>query len=154
VPPFVVTLEELAEQVGAPDAEATARAIELGLLEPVEGGVRVTAPELLDIGAELVRVGIPIGAVVDEAGALLADATRIADRFVGLFTTHVVDPYLVEGLSDAELRELAEKVRAARPLAARAVERALARAMTVRLTDEVSRIVEAEGGHGSISATS
>lgn len=153
-PPVVVTLDELAEQFGAPDAEATARAVELGLLEPVDDGVRVTAPELLEIGAELVRVGIPIGAVVDEAGALLDDATRIADRFVGLFTTHVVDPYLVEGLSDAELRELAEKVRAARPLAARAVERALARAMTLRLADEVGRIVQAEGEQGGLSATS
>ena len=158
-PPVVVTLDELAEQFGAPDPEATARAAELGLLElvPSEDGdveVRVTAPELLEIGAELVRVGIPITAVVDEAGALLADATRIADRFVGLFTEHVVDPYLVEGLSDAELRELAEKVRAARPLAARAVERALARAMTLRLADEVGRIVQVEGEQGGQSAIS
>ena len=153
-PPVVVTLDELAEQFGGPDAEATARAVELGLLEPVDEGVRVPAPELLEIGADLVRVGIPIGAVVDEAGALLDDATRIADRFVGLFTTHVVDPYLVEGLSDAELRELAEKVRAARPLAARAVERALARAMTLRLADEVGRIVQAEGEQSGLSATS
>jgi DNA-binding transcriptional MerR regulator len=153
-PPVVVSLEQLAEQFGGADDEATARAFELGLLEPAGGGVRVTAPELLEIGAELVQVGIPLGAVVDEAGALLADATRIADRFVGLFTTHVVDPYLDEGLSDAELRTLAEKVRAARPLAARAVERALARAMTLRLADEVSRIVEAEGGSTEQSATS
>jgi DNA-binding transcriptional MerR regulator len=153
-PPVVVSLDQLAEQFGGADAAATARAVELGLLEVVEDGVRVTAPELLEIGAELVQVGIPIGAVVDEAGALLADVTRIADRFVGLFTAHVVDPYLFDaGLSDTELRELAEKVRLARPLAARAVERALARAMTLRLADEVSRIVEAEadGDQSAIS---
>ena len=64
----------------------------------------------------------------------------------------MVDPYLDDGLSDAELRTLAEKVRAARPLAARAVERALARAMTLRLADEVGRIVEAEGGTAEQSA--
>jgi DNA-binding transcriptional MerR regulator len=148
-PPVVMSMVELAERFGGADTDATAHAVDLGLLEPVEGGVRVTAPELLDIGAELVQLGIPVGAVVDEAAALLADATRIADRFVGLFTTHVVDPHLAPGLSDAELRELAEKVRAARPLAARAVERALARAMVRRLADEVGRIVEAEGGSAS-----
>jgi DNA-binding transcriptional MerR regulator len=158
-PPVVVTLDQLAEQFGGADTEATTRAAEHGLLEilPTEDGtvaVRVNAPELLEIGAELVQVGIPIGAVVDEAGALLADATRIADRFVGLFTTHVVDPFLDEGLSDAELRTLAEKVRAARPLAARAVERALARAMNLRLADEVGRIVEAEGNQADEAATS
>ena len=155
-PPVVVTLDELAEQFGAPDADATARAVELGLLDPVADDdgtvrVRVNAPELLEIGAELVRVGIPIGAVVDEAGALLADATRIADRFVGLFTEHVVEPGLALGLPDAELRALAEKVRLARPLAARAAERALARAMVRRLADEVGRIVESEGGESAVS---
>ena len=150
-PPVVITLDQLAEQFGGPDAEATARAVELGLLEPGDGGVLVNAPELLEIGAELVRLGIPVGAVVDEAAALLADATRIADRFVGLFTEHVVDPGLAPGLSDAELRDLAEKVRRARPLAARAVERALARAMVRRLADEVGRIVQAEGGRSAVS---
>ncbi|MEY2474874.1 MAG: hypothetical protein QOG87_189 [Actinomycetota bacterium] len=160
-PPVVVSLDELAEQFGAADAEATARAVELGLLEPVPNDdgtvgtdVLVTAPELLEIGAELVQLGIPVGAVVDEAAALIADATRVADRFVGLFTTYVVDPYLDKGLSDAELRSLAEKVRAARPLGARALERSLARAMTLRLADEVSRIVEAESDQGGQSATS
>lgn len=154
-PPVVVTLDDLAEQFGGPDAEATARAVELGLLEPVEDGIGdnivVRTPELLEIGAELVRLGIPVGAVVDEAGALLADATRIADRFVGLFTEHVVDPGLALGLPDEELRDLAEKVRLARPLAARAVERALARAMVRRLADEVGRIVESEGGASAVS---
>lgn len=150
-PPMVISLDELAARFGGADTDATARAVELGLLEPVEDGVRIMAPELLDIGAELVALGIPVGAVVDEAGALLGDATRIADRFVGLFTTHVVDPQLAPGLSDAELRDLAQKVRAARPLAARAVERALARAMVRRLADEVSRIVEVEGGTSAAS---
>ncbi|MDQ1375251.1 MAG: hypothetical protein QOJ09_2589 [Actinomycetota bacterium] len=148
-PPVVVSLEELAHQFGGADAEATARSVELGLLEPVDGGVRITAPELLEIGAELVALGIPVSAVVDEAGALLADTTRIADRFVGLFARHVVDPHLGPDMGDGELRELAEKVRAARPLATRAVERALARAMVRRLADEVGRIVEAESGGAS-----
>jgi DNA-binding transcriptional MerR regulator len=147
-PPVVVSMAQLAEQFGGADVDATARAVELGLLEPTDDGVRVLTPELLDIGAELVRLGIP---VVDEAAALLVDATRIADRFVGLFTTHVVDPGLAAGLSDAELRNLAEKVRAARPLAARAVERALARAMVRRLADEVGRIVTDEGDASAVS---
>jgi DNA-binding transcriptional MerR regulator len=150
-PPVVITLDQLGEQFGGTDADAIARAVELGLLEPVDDGVRVHTPELLEIGAELVRLGIPVGAVVDEAGALLADATRVADRFVGLFTEHVVEPDLARGLSDVELRALAEKVRLARPLAARAVERALARAMVKRLGEEVGRIVEAEGGQSAVS---
>jgi DNA-binding transcriptional MerR regulator len=107
-PPVVVTLDDLAEQFGGADADATARAVELGLLDVVDEGVRVNAPELLEIGAELVKLGIPVAAVVDEAGALLADAARIADRFVTMFATHVVDPHLDAGLGDAELRELAE----------------------------------------------
>ena len=150
-PPVLITLDQLAEQFGGADDGATARAVELGLLEPVDDGVLVHTPELLEIGAELVRLGIPVGPVVDEAGALLADATRIADRFVGLFTEHVVDPALASGLSDAELRQLAEKVRRARPLAAAAAERALARAMVQRLADEVGRIVETEGGESAVS---
>lgn len=150
-PPVVVTLDDLAAQFGGPDDEATARAVELGLLELRQDGIVVHTPDLLEIGAELVRLGIPVRAVVDEAGALLDDTTRIADRFVGLFTEHVVDPGLALGLNDEELRELAEKVRLARPLAARAVERALARAMVRRLADEVGRIVQSEGGESAVS---
>jgi DNA-binding transcriptional MerR regulator len=152
-PPVVVSLEQLAQQFGGADDASTARAIELGMLELSEDGTSlvVNTPELLDIGSELVRLGIPLPAVIDEAAALLADTTRIADRFVGLFTEHVVDPALAAGLDDEELRAVAEKVRAARPLAARAVERALARAMARRLADEVSRVVELDGGESAVS---
>jgi hypothetical protein len=53
----------------------------------------------------------------------------------------VADPALAAGAGDEELAELAGKVRAARHLAARAVDRILARALDRHLADAVARLV-------------
>lgn len=141
----VVGAGELAARFGNPPAEVAARAVELGILEPVEGGYAVAVPELADIAAELVDLGIPAGAVVDEAASLLAEIDRVAERFIGLFVEHVADPALAAGAGDEELAELAGKVRAARPLAAKAVDRILARALDRHLADAVARLVDGDG---------
>ena len=131
--PVVLTADELAERFGGPDPGAVARAVDLGLLEPVDGGFLVTAPEVVDIGARLVALGVPLAAVLEETARLRHDVDRVAGRFVGLFVEHVV-----AGAGGDDLPGLAAKVTEARPLAARAVERLLARALSRHLADAVA----------------
>jgi DNA-binding transcriptional MerR regulator len=150
--PVTMSADDLGARFGGVDGDAVRRAIQLGLLEQTDEGFRVLAPQLLEVGAELVALGIPVGAVVEEAAQLLVDTDRIASRFVGLFMTHVAEPYVGGGATDDELREAAEKVRAARPLAARALDRALAIAMARHLADALSAVM-GEGGTDSSAAS-
>ena len=150
--PVVLTAAELAARFGGEDDAAVRQAVGLGLLEPVEGGFRVRAPQLLETGAELVALGIPVDAVVEEAAQLLADTDRIAARFVGLFMAHVAEQYVAGPATDDELRQAADKVRAARPLASQAVERALAIAMSRHLADALSQVMGDAGSSATDSS--
>lgn len=117
---------------------ALRRAAGLGLLEPAGKGYRARSPRLLGVGAELVRAGVPLPAVLDLAEALAADMTTVAGRFIHLVLEEVVAPAgLDAALGGRSLTELAELVQRLRPLAERAVDAALARAME----DQVSRLL-------------
>lgn len=139
--PVVLTAAELVERFGGVDPAALQRSIDLGLVEPADGGFRVLAPQLLDVGADLVALGVPIDAVLDESAALLDAVDTIAGRFVALFTEHVVDVSGATEASAEELRAMTEKVTAARPLASRAVERALTDAMARHVAGLVGAMV-------------
>jgi hypothetical protein len=129
--PERVTLEELVARF--PDAVAdptlALRAVELGLVEPDGETFLVPSPSLLQVGMDLVAVGIPLGVTQDEVAALRDDMSRIATRFVGLFERHVWEPFAQAGMPAERLGEVTEALRRMRPLAAVAVRATLARAM-------------------------
>lgn len=66
------------------DESLLGRAVDLGLLVADGEAFEVPSPRILKSGAELVAMGVPFGAILDEAAALQKDTARIAERFFRL----------------------------------------------------------------------
>ncbi len=105
------------------------RAVELGLLAPEGAAVRLPRPRLVHVGAELVAVGVPLAAALEELAQLSGDLDRVARRFVRLFEDHVWKPFADAGMPAEQLPAVTAAVRRIRPLAAGAVQAVLARSM-------------------------
>ena len=120
-------LEMFPEVIEAP--ELIQRTVDLGLLLPAGDEFEAPSPRLLQVGAELVRAGIPLAAALDEYERLAADAARIASRFVTLFESNVWEPFARAGLPPDRLPEVTEALQRARATALTAMEATLARAM-------------------------
>lgn len=156
--PATYTLAELRRLFGqAITPGAVRRAVSLGLLEPAGASYRARSPRLLGAGAELVRAGVPLPAVLDLAEQLSADMTTVARRFVQLVFDELVAPRGVEAaLAPAAVGELVGLVRRLRPLAQRAVEATLAAAMEDQvgalLGDAVLTLVRRQRGLGGAGA--
>ena len=105
------------------------RGVELGLLEPDGTNVRLPSPRLVRAGAELVAVGVPLAAALDEVAALRDDLERVAGRLVRMFEDHVWKPFADAGMPADQLPRVTDALRRMRPLAAATVEAVLAHAM-------------------------
>jgi DNA-binding transcriptional MerR regulator len=134
---------QLLEMFGseAPTPGALNEAVRLGILELTDDGFRVLRPRLLEAGVELVRAGVPLEEVLLLARALRRDMDRVARRFVDLVVEQVFDP-LGESFPKEDIPRLAELVRRLRPLAAKAVDAELARAMQGRVQDQLDERLE------------
>jgi DNA-binding transcriptional MerR regulator len=142
------TAEQLLELFGADELgpETLARAIEQELVVPDGDRFRVPSPRLLHAGAELVRAGIPLAAVLDLSASLARDMDASAARLIGAVQDHVVlkHPALTEG-SDEDVAELAALINRLKPLAQLAVDAHLARAMERLVRDAIQAHVEQTG---------
>lgn len=130
-PPRTVDVAEIGDLLGGLpfDAETLARAADVGMIEPDgPGRYRVLNPSALEVGALLLRTGVPLEAVLDAAARLRRDVDDVAHQFVALVEEHVFGP-LGEPLPPAEVPRLASLVARLRPLAKEVVATELARAM-------------------------
>lgn len=130
--PTRVTVERLMEMFpeGLEDLTLLNRSIALGLLVVVDDEeFEAPSPILLKVGAELVAAGIPLAAVLDEYERLVADADRIAGRFVELFESNVWEPFAAAGMPPERLGAVTEALQRSRPMASMAMDAALAHAM-------------------------
>jgi DNA-binding transcriptional MerR regulator len=93
------------------------RAIKLGLLQREGRGFRVASPKFLEAGAELVKLGIPIDAVLDEYERLGQTTGEIAARFTELFERHLWQPFAEAGMPPERIRELTATLARLGPLA-------------------------------------
>lgn len=109
------------------------RAVQLGLLVPEGPNVRIPSPRLVHAGAELVAVGVPLAAALDEVAELREDLDRVARRFVRMFEDHVWKPFADAGMPADELPRVTDALRRIRPLAAATVQAVLAQAMEHRV---------------------
>lgn len=149
--PAYVTAARLAEMfAGQATPGAIARAVALGLLEPDDGHgarYRVPSPRLLNAGAELVSVGMPLPVVLDLAERLRAHVDAAATDLAGTVTRHVLDTRLRDGLLQGQdIAEVAAITRRLRPLAQAAVDALLAQAMSQHvpeaLGDHFARVLD------------
>jgi DNA-binding transcriptional MerR regulator len=164
-----VTTSQLAELFGGQATPATtARAVELGLLEPddaapttkpspasrtspappaPEARYRVPSPRLLNAGAELVEVGMPLTAVLDLAERLRGHVDAAARDLAGTVTRQVLATHVQDGLLQGQdIAAVAEITRRLRPLAQTAVDALLAQAMSryvpEALGDHFARVLD------------
>ncbi|MFI9808337.1 MerR family transcriptional regulator [Streptomyces sp. NPDC052301] len=124
---------------GAPDDDAVAEAVELGVLEPIDGDpgtFLVPSPQELSVAVELHSAGVPLPAISAHLRELRGQVEHIAARFLEFTTEHVFARYLEDPdrRTDAHAAEAASLVRRLRPLAQRTVDAELARAMRVLAT--------------------
>lgn len=161
--PGYVTASGLTELFGAQATPATtARAVELGLLEPdaaapatktspapqaPEARYRVPSPRLLNAGAELVEAGMPLTAVLDLAERLRGHVDAAARDLAGTVTRQVLAAHVQDGLLQGQdIAAVAEITRRIRPLAQTAVDALLAQAMSryvpEALGDHFARVLD------------
>jgi DNA-binding transcriptional MerR regulator len=152
--PERVSLAELVARfpAAAADPALALRAVELGLVVPDGEAFLVPSPRLLQVGADLVAEGVPLGVTQDEVAALREEMARIATRFVGLFERYVWEPFAEAGMPPERLGEVTEALRRMRPLAAVAVQATLARAMEEATATSTAAQIGAAGHVGSPEA--
>ncbi|MFE0519335.1 MerR family transcriptional regulator [Streptomyces sp. NPDC058954] len=140
-----ISRAELDERFGgAPDDEAVADAVELGVLEPVPGDADsflVPSPQELAVAVELYGAGVPLSAIASHLRELRGQVEHIAARFLEFTTEHVFARYLQgpHRPTEADAAEAASLVRRLRPLAQQTVDAELARAMRLLAVRQLRR---------------
>jgi DNA-binding transcriptional MerR regulator len=137
-----LTLEELSERFGdLVQVDTLSEVEQLELFELDGEQVRVKSPRLLEAGAALVAAGVTVPAAVGHALALRTDIERIAERFVDLVKSEIIDP-LGEPIPTDELPRLTELVTRLRPLAEQVVDAELARAIDRQIRARLSETMD------------
>ncbi|MCX5130093.1 MerR family transcriptional regulator [Streptomyces sp. NBC_00193] len=124
--------------------EDTRRAAELGYVTIDGDLVTHRSRRLLEATVTLVRAGVPLAEVLDAGEFVQTQAAAVADRFVALFSTHVIGTDGLEQLSATRLQHITEAVAALRPLAGEVVATEFARAMARRVDAEVAGLLRTE----------
>src|SRR5262249_41704001 len=129
-PGFMTPLEllEMFPQA-ASDPALAIRAMELRLIVAREDGFEIPSPSLLQAGAELAAVGVPLADTQDALPARREDMARSAARFAGMFERYVWKPSVEAGMPADRLPEVTDALRRMRPLVAISAQATLAQAM-------------------------
>ena len=110
--------------------ELLRRITELGILQPDGLRFRAPRPRLVHAAAQLVAMGIPLGALLDILRMLRGNVERVANELVQLALRYVLTQHLKDGLPKAnEVSKIAELIWKLRPIADVAVDAEVARAM-------------------------
>lgn len=135
-------LRELFGPTASP--QDTRRAADLGYVTIDGDLVTHRSRRLLEATLTLVRAGVPLGEVLDVGVFVQEQAAAVADRFVALFSAHVIGGEGLEQLSATRLGHITEAVAALRPLAGEVVASEFARAMARRVDAEVAELLRTE----------
>lgn len=132
--------------------EVLNKAVKLGYIYPEGHRLRVPSPRILNAGIELVEGGIPLDALLDEVDSVRHDVNNIADGFVRLVVTHLIDKkYGEHELPTGEdVPRLADFIQRVRPLAdmvvsaelARILDKAISKVLLDRLANVFDHIEE------------
>ncbi len=137
-PGAVVSAGELAGLFGSdPDPDHLRQATELGIIAEEDGGYRVLAPRLVQIGTEIAQMGVPVDEMLDHLGALRGRIDVVARDFVDLAVRHVF-PALVADAGTADLARASELVQRLRPLARAVIDLELGRALDAEISSRIA----------------
>jgi DNA-binding transcriptional MerR regulator len=144
--PVTMSLAELAALLPGAELspEVLARARALGLVDVGDDGT-VTVPdlELLQVGSDLMRLGVPADEVLDEYEALLETVRPVTARFVALFERHFLAPVEAEGFTIDGVRNLTETLDRLRDLSARVVTAAMRQAFAEAASTKLAQLASA-----------
>lgn len=138
--PAYVDYEDLIEWFGEQlTPEVLTKAAALGYLHPEANRLRVPSPRILNAGRELAAGGIPLEALLDQVNDVRGRVEEIADGFVRLVVTHLIDmKYGDQSLPPgAETGRLAEFIKRVRPIADMVVSAELARILDQKINTAV-----------------
>ena len=136
--------ELLALLPNSTDPEASIeRLVAIGLVDRHERAYRIRNPRVFELGLAAVEAGIPVEALLDEFVRLRGDLHEVALRFVGLFTRHVLDPFLEAGMPKEKLDAVVEHLKRLRQLAVSATETLMRQA----ISDETEAAARANLAH-------
>lgn len=153
--PSYMSYEELLESFGDQlTQDVLLKAVNLGYMMPEGDRLRVPSPRILNAGRELVEAGIPLDALLDEVNSVRTEVDRIADGFVRLVVTHLVDAkYGDKDLPRGEdIAKLAHFIQRVRPIAdmvvsaelARILDKSINKILVDRLANVLSHLEEQE----------
>jgi DNA-binding transcriptional MerR regulator len=121
---------ELTAAFGGRQDGALEEAVRLGVLEPLGGDrYRAPSPALIQLAVEVHAQGAPLDATIGHLVPMRADLDRVAHGLVRFSAEHIFADYAGHPISDQEAARIRDAVRRLRPLAQRAMEAELARAL-------------------------
>lgn len=128
--PVEIEYDALTAMFASSDAVFFLKATQIGLVEATpDGKIKVPSMRLLKVGADLHEAGVPIPKLLSALGRLRDDVDALAGRLVHLVLEEVLRPRLDAHPDLSNASELADLVKRIRPLAKRAVDAELSRAL-------------------------
>jgi DNA-binding transcriptional MerR regulator len=151
--PQIVTATELAAAVGTDENPALLqKAMRSGLIGEVgEDRYEIRSPHLVNAGAELAALGIPIEAGIDVIAKLRRHSDGVARAFTDLFIERVWKPFDEEGRPAERWPEMVEAIERLRPLAGEALLAVFKLAMTDAVDQAFGRELQRAAGDGDRS---
>jgi DNA-binding transcriptional MerR regulator len=121
--PEVVEPEQLAARAGIePDPRITDRLIELGIAEPLEDGrLRLPNPDLARAGLDVIRLGVPVDAILEMLPKLFAHSEAVSKLYVDLFRDTVWRRFSDAGMPAEGWPEIQRTIEQVIPLAGQAL---------------------------------
>ncbi|MGI9016865.1 MAG: MerR family transcriptional regulator [Euzebya sp.] len=120
------------------------RAVTLGLIEAHDGDqLKIPSPLLVEAGAELVAVGVPLAEILDLFEQVQIDMADVAEQFVGIVERNLVTPAHLSTPPDDHATHVIDTLQRLRPLATEVIKPILARELT-RAVDRAARRVAAQ----------
>jgi DNA-binding transcriptional MerR regulator len=143
-PPVDIPHEDFASWVGVEPAHEE-MLIAAGLIEHRDDGtVRVHSPGMVRAGAEAVRLGMPLDALLGTRRMVLDRVTEVAEDFVDLFRRTVWQDFVAAGLPAERFEEIRDVVAKLQPVAAQTVMSAFRETMpraVSELVREASKVL-------------
>ena len=144
--PITISLIELAKAFGGNYRPSDlARALELGIVERDGLRFRVPSPKLLAVGSEIVSMGIPLRELLTIIGGLRRNVERVADELIQV-AVGSIDRYGDDLPPAEDVPQLAAMIGRLRPLADKAIEsevsRAMERALSRFLGDRMAQVLD------------
>ena len=129
--PLDLTPQEFVARFGDVEIDVTTmqRAIALGLVEVYPDRIHTPNASFLDLGSELVRLGLEPNAVLDAWEHVESVSKDLAQRFRAAFEASVWDPFVAKGMPASDLDAVTAKLDRMRQIGREIVATALKNAI-------------------------